>query len=419
MSSLRLVAAITLKLLEIAGLVPTLSQNTIAADAAEAPHSNSFFLFGARGTGKTTSLQTWMRELLCPSNGILYLDLLDPDLESELSVRPAALQERVVGAGKQIQWVVIDECQKVPKILDVVHSLIESKKLKFALTGSSARKLKRGGANLLAGRAFEFHLHPLTAAELGKQFDLLDAIMWGILPKIFDLDSNQNKKRFLKAYTHMYLREEIIAEQIVRNIDRFRHFLPVAAQSNGTILNFSEIARQSGVDEKSVAHFFEILVDTLIGFYLEPFHRSVRKRQYQKPKFYFFDSGVTRAMAQQLDQNIVAGTSLYGHCFEHFFILELMRQIEYQEREIKLSYLESSQGVEVDLIIEKSASEIILLEIKSSESVIEDHWRNLELIASDFPASRRIVAYRGNVRRQVGNGIDVLPWQAAIEEILG
>jgi predicted AAA+ superfamily ATPase len=383
------------------------------------PGNHSFFLFGARGTGKSTLIRTWLAGLKLPPDQFLKLDLLDPELEHEFAVRPTSLRERVLCRGKKLKWVVLDEVQKVPDLLNVVHALIEENKgLYFALTGSSARKIRRGGANLLAGRAFDFRLYPFSVDELGARFDLHEALEWGTLPALLSLKSDLDRRRFLRAYSHTYLREEIVAEQIVRNVDRFRSFLPVAAQADGTILNFSRISRQSGVDEKSISRFFEILVDTLVGFYLEPYHRSVRKRQYQKPKFYFFDSGVARAMAEQLDANLVAGTSAYGMAFEHFFIVELLRRIDYLEREVRLSFLKTSSGAEVDLIVEKGRGAPLLVEIKSATRLTDDHLKNLELVKPDFPKSRRIVAYCGKERRSLGSGIEALPWMTALKEIL-
>jgi predicted AAA+ superfamily ATPase len=192
---------------------------------------------------------------------------------------------------------VIDEVQKNPKLLDVVHLEIEKKKnIQFILSGSSARKLKRGSANLLAGRAFTFHLFPLTNFEIGSTFDLQHALEFGTLPKLLEYSVDLDCTRFLKAYVKTYLKEEIIAEQIVRKVEPFQDFLEVCAQMNGKIINFSKIATEVGVDEKTVKTYIDILADTLIGFYLPPFHRSIRKRQRIAPKFYLMDTGVKRAL---------------------------------------------------------------------------------------------------------------------------
>jgi predicted AAA+ superfamily ATPase len=238
------------------------------------PKDNSFFLFGARGTGKTSLLED-----LYPRNEALWIDLLDPKEERRFADNPNLLSERISARRHDSPWVVIDEVQKVPAILDVVHREIESRKALFALAGSSARKLRRGSANLLAGRAFVFSLHPITAFEAAKSFSLDDALQWGTLPRIFGLSSNSSKDLFLDAYVHTYLLEEVTAEQLVRNIQPFRRFLEVAAQASGTIINFSAIAREIQVDTKTAQNYFSILEDTLLGSFLPAFNQSVRKQQ--------------------------------------------------------------------------------------------------------------------------------------------
>ena len=249
---------------------------------------NSFFLFGARGTGKTTLL----RELPFLKNA-LYIDLLDADQEEQYSLRPGLLTEQAE-AMNDGEWIIIDEIQKAPKLLDHVHIILTKKDILFALTGSSGRKLKRGGANLLAGRAFSFSLFPFTAQELSDSFNIEEALKWGTLPKISSYDSDTDKSRFLRTYTQTYLKEEILIEQLIRNLTPFRLFLSIAAQMNTQIINFSNIARDTGVDHKTVQNYYQILVDTNLGFFLEAYNRSVRKVQKQSPKFYLFDMGVKR-----------------------------------------------------------------------------------------------------------------------------
>ena len=199
------------------------------------PANNSFFLFGARGTGKTTLLKQ-----LPFLKQAFYIDLLDSDVEEKYALNPQLLLEQV-RAMKDGEWVIIDEIQKNPKLLDHVHILIEERNIHFALTGSSSRKLKRGGADLLAGRAWSFSLFPLTSRELGSDFDLQKALQWGTLPKVAFLSSTQDRNRFLRTYAQTYIREEILVEQLVRNLDPFRLFLPIAAQMNTQIINYSNI----------------------------------------------------------------------------------------------------------------------------------------------------------------------------------
>jgi predicted AAA+ superfamily ATPase len=221
----------------------------------------------------------------------LYIDLLDLATEDLFRTHPEELRQQIL-AKKDCDWVVIDEVQKLPRLLDTVHQLIEEKRAKFILSGSSARKLKRGSANLLAWRAFVYHLHPLTSVEYGATFSLQEVLEWGALPKLLEFQNASDKIEFLRAYALTYLKEEIQVEQLVRNLDPFRQFLEIAAQSNGQIVNYSKIARDVGVDTTTVQNYFSILEDTLIGFHLPAYHRSIRKRQRESPKFYLFDPGV-------------------------------------------------------------------------------------------------------------------------------
>jgi predicted AAA+ superfamily ATPase len=223
----------------------------------------------------------------------------------------------MIAAKPEVKWVVIDEIQKIPALLDVVHSLAKNKSLKFALSGSSARKLKRGAANLLAGRAFKYVCHPLLHSELGASFSMDEVLRYGSLPEVFSLEA-PDKQDYLRTYVETYFKEEIVAEQIVRKLKPFKNFLQVAAQMNTKILNLNKVARDVGVDHTTVQNYFEILEDTLIGFLLEPFDESIRKRQRQASKFYYFDLGVARALKRSLELPLLPSTLDYGDAFEHF-----------------------------------------------------------------------------------------------------
>ena len=379
------------------------------------PINKSFFLFGPRGTGKTTLIE----QVYLPaysSGQVWSLTLLDPDSEEAYRRRPDLLRERVEAMQPRPAVVVIDEVQKIPELLDVVHFLIEKYKITFVLTGSSARKLKRGGANLLAGRAFEFKLHPLTHVELGEDFSLGHALEWGTLPGVIAQGESENKARFLRAYVQTYLREEIVQEQIVRQIDGFRQFLEVAAQTNGKILNYAKVARDANIDDKTVARFFEIARDTLIGFFLEPFSRSVRKRQAQKPKFYFFDTGVVRAITKELTVPLLPQSYAFGNAFEHWVILEAIRFNDYLEKDYTLSYLRTKDDLEIDLIIQRPGLPEMLVEIKSSERVGPEDLRHLRAVTANFPQAEKIVLCREAMARQVDDVL-ILPWQEGLRSI--
>lgn len=372
--------------------------------------AQSFFLFGARGTGKSTLLKS-----TAFLENAFKIDLLKPDQEDAYALRPELLLERGLVL-KPGSWVVIDEIQKIPKLLDVVHSLIEERKLKFALTGSSARKLKRGHANLLAGRASVFELFPLTAKELQDDFDLMHALRWGTLPKLLELESDSDKARFLRGYYLTYLKEEVVAEQLVRNLDPFRLFLPVAAQMEGQILNYSNIARDTGADHKTIYNYFQILVDTHIGTFLEPYERSVRKVQKQSPKFYFFDGGVKRAIERKLTISPKSSTTEFGHSFEAWFINECFRLNSYGELDLKFSYLRTKDDVEIDLIVEKPDGSTLLIEIKSADKIDERHVKSLLHFKKDFRGARLICASRVRHPQRI-DGVEVLPWKEALRAL--
>lgn len=353
---------------------------------AKLSKSHSFFLFGARGTGKSTLIKERYLE-----KDYLFYDLLDPDLEDEFSRSPMRLYERIKAQKKKPEWIIIDEVQKIPRLLDVVHMCIEDLKVRFILTGSSARKLKRGGANLLAGRAFLYSLFPLTELELSlaQRFDLQRYLRWGSLPKLLELSNDDDKKQYLKTYAQLYLKEEIKAEQLVRNIDPFREFLEISAQMNGKIINYSGIAKDVGVDHKTVQNYYEILADTWIGNFLPAFHQSVRKSQKLSPKFYLFDIGVKNALARQLESIPVMGTSLFGDLFEHFIINEIFRYNEYKSKDFRLSYLATKSGSEVDLILSRGR-EHYAIEIKSKERVDRGEVQMVRKLASDIRNLKKI-----------------------------
>ncbi|MBI4371162.1 MAG: ATP-binding protein [Elusimicrobia bacterium] len=372
---------------------------------------SSFFLFGPRGSGKTHLLKDRF-----PAGLMLYIDLLDPETQQTLSLRPSSLVERLDALPRAVKWIVIDEIQKIPVLLDVVHQQIERKRFKFALTGSSARKLKHGGANLLAGRAFVHHLFPLTAAEIGSNFSLLSALRWGTLPRLFSLKSDEDKRDFLRSYTHAYFQEEIIQEQVVRKLDPFRRFLLVAAQMNGQIVNFAKIAREAGTTVPTVQSYFQILEDTLVGFLLDSFHESIRKRQRENPKFYFFDTGVARALGNRLSVELTPRTYEFGATFEHFLINEIQRLQSYKKKDYRFSYLRTKESVEVDLIIERPGLKRALVEIKSAERVGPEDVRAVASLAPDIPNSEAFCLSLDPIPKVIA-GVRCLPWRQGLEEL--
>ena len=373
-------------------------------------HKHSFFLFGPRGTGKSTLIKNRFDKDKC-----LWLDLLDSSVEDQFFRNPSHLYAIVKALPNEITYVIIDEIQKVPKLLDEVHRLIEEMDIVFILTGSSARKLKHGGANLLAGRAFVYRLYALSCFELGNQFDLDKALHWGTLPKIYSLVEDSEKSDFLRSYADTYLKEEIWNEQVIRKLQPFRRFLEVAAQCNGKIINYANIARDVGVDDKTIKEYFLILEDTMIGFFLEPFHNSFRKRLVEKPKFYFFDPGVVRALSRRLSVPLTPRTSAYGEAFEHFILLEMIRLGSYFQPEYRFSFICTTGDVEVDLVIERPGKSLLCIEIKSSDSINSHDISSFIKITKDIENCEAIVLSKDRFMKKFDH-VTCYPWKQGIIE---
>ncbi len=375
--------------------------------------SQSILLLGPRGSGKSTLIKALLKE----HTRVFLIDLLRPSIEDKYRLNPDALIEEA--SKNKYEWVIIDEVQKLPKLLDAVHYLIENNKQKFILCGSSARKLKRGSANLLAGRAFVNYLHPLTSLEMinaGINFDLKTALSFGMLPKLLEFSSDEDKKEFLISYSLTYLKEEIQSEQIVRKLDPFRLFLEVSAQMNGKIINFSKIAREVGVDTTTVQNYFAILEDTLIGFYLHSYHSSVRKRISKSPKFYYFDTGIVRALNRTLDLPVFAGTSQFGELFEAFLIIEIRKLIDYKKKNWNLFYLKTKDDVEIDLILEIRRNEIICIEIKSTAKLKAQDIHSFVSISRDMKKSKSYCFSNDPVDKKIEH-VECLHWQSGLKAL--
>lgn len=371
---------------------------------------HSFFLFGARGTGKSS----YIEQFFSPKEA-LFIDLLLPQEFDIFNREPEELTHRIKALPAEKKWVVLDEIQRIPKLLNLVHHHIEKSNIFFALTGSSARKLRRGSANLLAGRALVYSMFPLTHIELDKDFDLQKVLTWGSLPGIYTA-KEIIKAKMLQAYTHTYLREEIQAEQIVRSLDPFHLFLGIAGQMSGKIINYSAIARECGASDNSVKEYFQILEDTLLGFHLRPFHESLRKRQRQNPKFYIFDEGIQRSLCSTLSISLKPKTSAYGEAFERWLVCEIHRLITYAENDYSLSYLRTKDDAEIDLIIERPGLPRALIEIKSTTSVREDNIRTIKSFAKDMSNSEAFLLSQ-DPNEKVIDGVKILPWKKGLIEL--
>ena len=375
--------------------------------------NHSFFLFGARGTGKSTLLKQLFSE------DALVIDLLLDEQEDRFARNPDQLIGFVQGRSSSCKYVIIDEVQKVPKLLDTVHYLTEKDKSQgpiFILSGSSARKLKKSGANLLAGRAFVYHLFPFCREELGSDFDLMTALRWGLLPKIYELKEDPDRRMFLSSYVRTFLKQEIWAEHLIRDLEPFRKFLEVAAQHNGKILNFTDISRDVGVDPKTVHKYLELLEDTYLGFVLEPFHGSLRKRVHQAPKFYYVDPGITRALNGMLTLELHEQTYEYGNMFEQFIILECIKKNAYEQREFRFFYLLTKAGLEIDLIIERPGKPTVFIEIKSTKEIRAEHANALNRLAQDIPNGLYFILSR-DTQSMVFDKVKAMPWIEGIETV--
>ncbi len=364
---------------------------------------DSAFLLGPRMTGKTY--------LLRRLRAALYLDLLDQEIELELRQTPGLLWEQLL-ALKRGSLVVVDEVQRVPVLLNYVQKGIEERKLQFMLSGSSARKLKRGGANLLGGRALDLRMHPLTADEIGKRFRIETAFQLGTLPKVQQLLADgrpEDAKRFLRAYYTVYIKEEVQAEALTRNVGAFQRFLQVAAQANGQVIEFANISRECSVPASTVKEYYSILEDTLLGEFLWPWDRSERKKA--RPKFYFFDCGVVRSIQNRLND---PPTSLErGPLFETWFVREIIRCRDYLEKGHRFSFWRQDSE-EIDLLVEGGAGPIMAFECKSGQVTLRK--ATVDAFRKRFSGVPLVVASLADrVPRRLASDVEVLPWKPAIQ----
>lgn len=346
------------------------------------PLRQSFFLLGARQTGKTTLVS----ELFRGREGrVRFISLAEEDKYFAYLKDPSRLRRELERdlERNMLDEVCIDEVQRVPALLNEVQSLIDRFSCRFILTGSSARKLKRGGANLLGGRALIRELFPLTAVELGVDFDLEKALSFGTLPRVWQAESNELRRDLLDAYVRLYLREEIQAEGLVRNLPAFSRFLDVAAQHSGELLNYAAIGSDVGLPGRTIQSYFELLEETLVAIRLPPFERSVRRRLRKHDKIYFFDTGVLNALQQTISS--ASSPLLRGRLFEHFIILETKRLLSYARAEVTSCFWRTKDDDEVDLVLTRSGDPVLACEIKSSKNITPIALKGLRSFASEHP----------------------------------
>jgi predicted AAA+ superfamily ATPase len=361
------------------------------------------FLWGPRQTGKSTLLK-----ILFPDAKIY--DLLLSNQYRRFTADPSILRQEceALGLNKSNQKfpIIIDEVQKVPELLDEIHWLIENRGLRFILCGSSPRKLKRSHANLLGGRGVRYELFPLIYPEV-HDFSLHNALNNGLLPRHY---LSKSPVKLLQAYIGDYLKEEIAAEAVVRNIPAFSRFLEVAAICNGEMINFSNIASDCGISAPTVKEYFQILEDTLIGKFIPAFRKKVKRRLIRTSRFIFFDIGIVVHLAQRGE--VKEGSELFGRVFEHFITLEVLAHSSYSDLNYKVSFWRTASQLEVDLILGDDTA----VEIKSTDRVTDRHLRGLRAFKEEHTA-RSILVSRDPRPRKTHDDILILPWQVFLERL--
>ncbi len=361
------------------------------------PARQSAFIWGARKTGKST----YLKEKFAQS---LVYDFLKTDLYLALIKNPALLREQILAQPETRlkHPIILDEVQKVPGILDEVHWLIENRRLRFILCGSSARKLKRGHANLLGGRAWRYQMFPLVSAELGR-VDLLRALNHGLIPDHYLQDRYQKS---LESYVQDYLKEEIFAEGLTRNIPAFSRFFEAMAYSHGQLTNYSNIARDCGVDFKTVREYYQILVDTFLGIRIEPFNRRQNRQVIlQAAKFYLFDVGVAGFLTKRTLKE-ERGVE-FGQAFEHFILMEIVAYRSYRDRDFEIKFWRTKSGLEVDFVLGVGE---VALEVKGAQRIDKKDLHPLAVFSEEFFPKQAILVCNEKVERLHGK-IRLLPWQ--------
>ena len=359
----------------------------------------SFFLLGPRATGKSSLIKMEFEK------STLIISLLKSDLYLRLSQHPEEL-ESLIDAHKNNKFVVIDEIQRIPELLNEVHRLIEDRRITFLLTGSSARNLRKKGVNLLAGRAWEADLFPLTSHEIPK-FDLLRYLLYGGLPTVY-LSSEPQED--LYAYVDTYLQQEIQAEAVVRKVPAFARFLKSAAFMSGKILNFAALSSDIGIPATTIREYYYILEDTLLGFFVPAWTKTQKRKAMSTAKFYLFDLGVKNTLSDIT--SLEPKSDLFGQNFEHFIALELRAYLSYSRIKAKLSYWQSKHGHEVDFII----GDEIAIEVKSTDKIQEKHLKNLTLLQEEKICKKYYLISLDKIARKE-KGIEILPWQEFLDRL--
>jgi predicted AAA+ superfamily ATPase len=360
------------------------------------PKEKSAFLWGPRKVGKSF----WLKQAFPEA---IFIDLLKTDILGEYISRPSLLRERF---SETSQRIIIDEVQMAPDLLNEVHWLIENKKISFLLTGSSPRKLRRKEANLLGGRAWRYTMTPLCYPEV-KDFDIERVMLTGLLPPhLLSTDPTQD----FRSYVGDYLKEEIMAEAAVQNIPAFAEFLRVASITSGELLNYNNIARETGVSAKVVRSYFQILEDTLLGFRLQPWRKANNRRLVETEKFYLFDVGLSNYLARRTP---VYGSSEFGKAFEHFILLELMAYRAYRNPELPIYYWRASSGQEVDIILGDME---VAIEVKTSTRIHDNDIRSLQIVQKEHAVKKALLVSFESEPKKLDQ-VECLPWKIFLEQL--
>lgn len=365
----------------------------------EGAGKESLFLWGARQTGKSTLLKT-----LYPN--AIWFDLLKSDVFKRYQTNPAQFRETILAAEPN-SIVIVDEIQKVPALLDEIHWLMVNHPVQFILSGSSPRKIIRAGSNLLGGRALRYELFPLIQSEV-PDFDLAKALNNGLLPRHY---LAENPKKLIDAYIGNYLKDEIIAEAKIRNINAFAQFLEAAAFSNGEMVNYSNIASECGVSYHTVKDYFQILIDTLIGRFVPSYQKKPKRRVILAPKFYYFDIGIANHLLKR--GKIEIGSESFGNAFEHFIYQELYAHSHYSDQQYPISYWRTTSQIEVDFIL---GDHEVAIEVKGTENVQSRHIKGLKSFSEEYKVKKLIVVSNDPYERKMGD-ILVMPWKIFLEKL--
>ena len=366
-----------------------------------APKNKSFFLFGPRGVGKTT----WVKATFPDA---VYIDLLEAEVFNDLLANPQRLENLIPKGYKD--WVIIDEIQRIPELLNEVHRLIEKYRYKFILTGSSARKIRRGGINLLGGRALTYQMHPLTSIELGDDFNIDHSLKYGHLPCVYTED---DPKSYLESYVKIYLEEEVRQEGLTRNLNAFARFLETATFSQGSVLNISNVARECAVERKVVENYFNILEDLLVGYRLPVFTKRTKRRLVRHSKFYFFDVGVYRTLRPKGPLDMVE--TIEGVAFESLLFQELRAIISGLGMDYKMYYWRTSSNMEVDFVLYGEKG-IFAFEVKRTAKVSSKLLSSLKSFLRDYPQAKAFFIYGGKRLMHEGE-IEIYPLNSFLKKL--